>query len=82
MKEEQWEHPLSSAMTRKMWGDLELASAKVMKCRFELLGHIARMPEQRVLKIACFLLGRSLLPTRSPKAEGCVVDRYEGTEDF
>ena len=41
-------------MKRERWGDAETVADKVRKRRLEWLGHIARMPEYRVPKLAFF----------------------------
>ena len=38
-KEEQRKHRISSAMPRKIWGDLEMAFVKVTGRKLEWLGH-------------------------------------------
>ena len=51
---QQWELHITSEMTRELWGDLETVTAKVIKRRLEWLGHVARMPNQRIQKMALF----------------------------
>jgi len=41
-------------MIRDLWGDPETVSAKVTKRPLELFGHLARMPNQRIPKMALF----------------------------
>ena len=52
--QQQRELHITSEMTRELWGDLETATAKVTKRPLELLGHVARMPNQRIPKMALF----------------------------
>ena len=51
---EQWSQRITSAELRRRWGDTETATVKVMKCRLEWLGHVAKMPENRTPKICLF----------------------------
>ena len=59
---EQWEHHITSDMTRVLWGDIETMTTKVTKRRMEWLGHIARMSNHRIPKIALF----GWLPRKRP----------------
>ena len=52
--QQQQELHITSEMTRELWGDLETTTAKVTKRRLEWLGHVARMPNQHIPKMALF----------------------------
>jgi len=52
--QQQWELHITSKMIRDLWGDPETVSGKVTKRRLEWLGHLARMPNQRIPKMALF----------------------------
>ena len=51
---QQWEQHISSATTRDLWGDPETVTTKITKRRLEWLGHVARMSNHRMPKIALF----------------------------
>ena len=51
---QQWSKRISMAEVRRRWGDEETAADKVKKRRLEWLGHLARMPDHRVLKSTLF----------------------------
>ena len=52
--QQQWSQHITSLDLRERWGDRESASIKVMKCRVEWLGHLARMPDCRTPKACLF----------------------------
>ena len=58
----QWEERISARSLREIWGDEETVSSKVMRRRLEWLGHLARMPDERMPKTALF----SWLPKTRP----------------
>ena len=51
---QQWEQHITSQTIRERWGDTETVADKIRKRRLEWLGHIARMPEHRIPKLAFF----------------------------
>ena len=59
----QWEERISARCLRERWGDEETVSSKVMIRRLEWLGHLARMPDERMPKTALF----SWLPKTRPR---------------
>ena len=60
---QQWEQRISSATVRERWGDMETITTKLMCRRLEWLGHLARMPDQRLPKMCLF----SWLPQTRPQ---------------
>ena len=64
---QQWEQHISSAMTRDLWGDPETVTTKITKRRLEWLGHVARMPNHCMLKIALFGWLPQTRPTGGPR---------------
>ena len=54
-RHQQWDHHITSEQTRGWWRDPEKASTKVMKHRLQWLGHLARMDNHRVPKMAVWL---------------------------
>ena len=50
----QWEERITSAKVRRRWGEEETVAEIVMRCRLEWLGHVARMPDQRIPKSVLF----------------------------
>ena len=51
---QQWIQRISMSEIRRRWGDLETAVDKITKRRLEWLGHVARMPDERIPKSAMF----------------------------
>ncbi len=60
---QQWEQRISSAQVRERWGDTETLTAKIASRRLQWLGHLARMPDNRLPKMCLF----SWLPQTRPK---------------
>ena len=61
--QQQWEEHISSEKTREQWGDEDTITIKLLKRRLEWLGHLARMPPERIPKITLF----SWLPQNRPQ---------------
>ena len=51
---QQWEEHITSETVRRRWGDAETITIKLMKCRLEWLGHVARMYDSRIPRITLF----------------------------
>ena len=60
---QQWSERTTMAEVRRRWGDEETAAEKIQKCRLEWLGHLARMPCQRIPKSVLF----GWLPQKRPR---------------
>ena len=67
LNQQQWAQHITSQNVRQQWGDSETVTEKVSKRRLEWLGHLARMPEERILKISLF----SWLPEPRPWEGPC-----------
>ena len=52
--QQQWAQRISTREILRRWGDTEPVSNKVTRRRLEWLGHLARMPDQRMPKSALF----------------------------
>ena len=52
--QQQWEQRITSESVRKKWGDPETITSKVTRRRLEWLGHVARMPDDRIPKKILF----------------------------
>ena len=65
---------------RRRWGDEETAAEKIQKRRLEWLGHLTRMPCQRIPKSALFGLAAPEMPQvqSKEKMEGCDQEGLEG----
>ena len=64
---QQRELHITSGMTRELWGDLETATTKVTKRCLKWLEHVARMPNQRIPKMALFGWLPELRPHGGPR---------------
>ena len=51
---QQWTQRISAREILRRWGDTESAEDRVLKRKMEWLGHLARMPDQRMPKAALF----------------------------
>ena len=51
---QQWDQHITSEATRTLWGDTETVTSKVAKRRLEWIGHLARMPDDRIPKQSLF----------------------------
>ena len=60
---QQWSEHITTSDVRRRWGDEETAAEKVRKRRLEWLGHVARMPDDRIPKTTLF----SWLPQACPR---------------
>ena len=74
--QKQWQECISSAMVREQWEDIETIETKVVKRCLEWLGHLARMPANRLPKQCLF----GWLPKARPEkeVEGCGEGGFEG----
>ena len=52
--QQQWEQHITSESVREKWGDPETVTSKVIRRRHEWLGHLARMPDNRIPKKILF----------------------------
>ena len=64
---QQWEQRISSATVRERWGDVETITTKLMLRRLEWLGHLARMPDQRLPKMCLFSWLPQIRPQGGPR---------------
>ena len=67
MNRQQWLAHISSRQVRERWGDLETVSTKVQQRQLEWLGHLARMSDNRMPKIALFSWLTTPRPCWGPK---------------
>ena len=67
---QQWEQRISSATVRERWGDVETITTKLMHRRLEWLGHLARMPDQRLPKMCLFSWLPRLAHREDPGGDG------------
>ena len=51
---QQWSERITMMEIRRRWGDTELATDKIRVKRLEWLGHLARMPDERLPKSVLF----------------------------
>ena len=51
---EQWTKSITMHEIRRKWGDDDTAEIKIAKRRLQWLGHLARMPDHRLPKVALF----------------------------
>ena len=51
---QQWDERISSTEVRRRWGNEETVEEKIRRRRLEWLGHVARMPDNRIPKSALF----------------------------
>ena len=51
---QQWSERMTMMEVRKRWGDMELTTDRIRMRRLEWLGHLARMPDDRLPKSSVF----------------------------
>ena len=64
---QQWTQRISAREILRRWGDTESAEDRVLKRRMEWLGHLARIPDQRMPKAALFGWLPQLRPRGGPR---------------
>ena len=66
-RNQQWEQHITSTRMRDLWGDQETLDTKIAKRRLEWLGHVARMPDHRMPKMALFGWLQKTRPPGGPR---------------
>ena len=66
----QWKKHITSAQMRDLWGDQETVDMKIAKRRLEQLGHVARMPDHCMPKMALFGWLQKTRPPRDHEKDG------------
>ena len=61
--QQQWAQHITSESVRQQWSDSEMVTEKISKRQLDWLGHLARMPDERIPKISLF----SWMPEPHPR---------------